>query len=94
MTLILTDEKQTHLAHVILQSLQKGAQSKIFGDSTIALREIKKVLSEQMKLEQEIDHVVCTRLHSYSRSIPEGSQEWQVMYQKTYSEELRKRGLR
>jgi hypothetical protein len=36
---------------------------------------------------------VRSRLQSYSRQIPEGSQEWDVLYQKTYEEELRKRKL-
>ena len=93
MALFLSDEKQTHLAHVILQFLKGTRDVKLTGDSTTVLREIKRVLTEHMKLEEEMDRYVRQKLKSYSRPIPEGSQEWDVMYQKTYTEELRKRKL-
>jgi len=35
--------------------------------------------------------VVRQKLNSYSRPIPEGSREWDVMYQKFYDEEFDKR---
>ncbi len=90
---LLSDDKQTHLAHVILSSLQHGSEAKIVGDSTQALREIKRVLTEQMQAEEALLQIVRRRLQSYSRPIPEGSQEWDVLYRKTYEEELRKRNL-
>ena len=93
MALLLTDEKQTHLAHVILKFLEGTSEAKLKGESTIALREIKRVLTEQMKLEDDLDRFVRLKLKSYSRPIPEGSQEWNIMYHKTYTEELRKRKL-
>jgi hypothetical protein len=92
-TPILSDEKQTHLAHVILSSLQGIPQAKMTGDSTHALREVKRVLAEHMKVEEDLVQKVRSRLQSYARQIPEGSQEWDVLYHKTYEEELRKRKL-
>jgi len=93
MSPLLSDEKQTHLSHVILRRLQEADQAVVVGDPKLALREIKHVLLDHIRLEQEVDRIVRTRLHSYSRPIPEGSQEWDVLYQKTYAEELRKRKL-
>jgi hypothetical protein len=92
-TPILSDDKQTHLAHVILSSLQGISHAKLMGDSSHALREVKRVLNEHMKAEEELVQKVRNRLQSYSRHIPEGSQEWDVLYHKTYEEELRKRKL-
>ena len=46
-----------------------------------------------MQAENEIEQEVRARLKSYSRQIPEGSQEWDVLYQKTYEEVLRKKKL-
>ncbi len=93
MSSLLSDDKQTHLAHTILQFLQAHSEVNIKSESTLVLKEIKRVLNEQMKIEQEVTQVVRTKLESYSRRIPEGSQEWDVLYQKTYAEELRKRNL-
>ncbi len=91
---LLSDEKQTHLAHVILTSVKDSSQATLVGDSAQALREIKRVLAEHMQVEADLIQEVRRRLQSYSRSIPEGSQEWDVLYKKTYEEELRKRKLR
>ena len=93
MALLLSDEKQMHLAHVILGSFTHMAQANIVGDQTQALREIKRVIAEHIKIEVELDQHVRRRLESYSRPLPEGSQEWDILYHKTYEEELRKRKL-
>lgn len=93
MALLLSDDKQMHLSHVILGSLKNMAHTTFVGDQTKALREVKLVIAEHMKVEAELDQQVRRRLESYSRPIPEGSQEWDVLYQKTFEEELRKRKL-
>ena len=93
MSLLLSDEKQMHLSHVILESLKNYPQATLFGDQAKALREIKLVLADHMRLEVELDKEVRRRLESYSRPVPEGSQEWDVLYQKTFEEALRKRKL-
>ena len=48
-TPILSDEKQTHLAHVILTSVTDMSEAKMIGDSAHALREVKRVLAEQIE---------------------------------------------
>ncbi|GJL64374.1 MAG: hypothetical protein NPIRA04_30280 [Nitrospirales bacterium] len=93
MSPLLSDEKQTHLAHMILKFLQNSRDVNLKGESTAVLKEIKRVLNEEMKIEQEMTQAVRAKLESYSRPIPEGSQEWDVLYRKTYAEELRKRNL-
>ncbi len=93
MSALLSDEKQTHLAHTILKFLQQHRDTTLKSESTVVLKEIKKVLNEQVKIEQDVTQIVRAKLESYSRRIPEGSQEWDVLYRKTYNEELRKRNL-
>ena len=93
MPTLLSDEKQMHLSHVILECLEKTTEGRFVGSSTLILREIKHVLANQMRLESDINKLVKAKLQSYSRKILEGSSEWDVMYEKTYSEELRKRKL-
>ncbi len=93
MALLLSDEKQMHLSHVIMGSLKNIAQASLVGDQAQALREVKRVIADQMKIEAELDKHIRRRLESYSRPIPEGSQEWDILYRKTYEEELRKRKL-
>ncbi len=90
---MLSEDKQTHLAHVILRAVQHTPEGTLRGAPAQALKEIKRALADSMQVEAGVDRLVRARLASYSRRIPEGSAEWDVLYQKTYQEELRKRKL-
>jgi hypothetical protein len=89
--LVLSDDKISHLSHVILGALKKSSSARLRGEETQVLREIKRVLAAELREEENIDKTVRGRLASYSRPIAEGSQEWDVLYRKTYEEELRKK---
>lgn len=88
---LLTDDKVSHLSHVILQCLKRSTSAQLIGEEAHGLRAIKRVLGAELAEEEEVDKAVRGRLRSYSRQIVEGSQEWDVLYRKTYEEELRKR---
>jgi hypothetical protein len=53
--------------------------------------EVFRVLEDEAKLDDSVDEEVRRTLSSYARPVPEGSTEWEVLYQKTRSEMLRRR---
>ena len=53
--------------------------------------EVFRVLEEESRLEDSIDQEVRKTLASYSRQVPEGSAEWELLYQKTRDEVLKRR---
>jgi hypothetical protein len=53
--------------------------------------EVVRMLTEESKLEESIDGEVRKILASYSRPMPEGSREWEILYQKTREEVFRRR---
>jgi hypothetical protein len=53
--------------------------------------EVFRVLEDESKLEDSIDQEVRRTLSSYSRPLPEGSAEWEVLYRKTREEVQRRR---
>jgi hypothetical protein len=53
--------------------------------------EVFRVLEDESKLEESIDQEVRRTLSSYSRPLPEGSAEWEVLYRKTREEVQRRR---
>ena len=53
--------------------------------------EVFRVLEDENKLEETIDQEVRRTLGSYSRPVPEGSAEWEILYQKTRDEVLKRR---
>jgi hypothetical protein len=89
--MLLGEEKISHLAHRILDGLSEELDLSWRVEEGEVLREIKKVILAELGLEEEIDRLVRQRLASYSRSIAEGSSEWEVLYRKSFNEEMRKR---
>lgn len=53
--------------------------------------EVFRVLEDESKLEESIDQEVRRTLSTYSRPVPEGSAEWEILYQKTRDEVLKRR---
>lgn len=53
--------------------------------------EIIRTLSDETRVEESIDVEVRKILGSYARPVPEGSAEWEILYQKTRDEVFRRR---
>lgn len=87
---MLSEDKVSHLSHVILLAVKKSPLVKVKGDDARILKDIKRVLASELTQEQEIDRKVRVKLGSYSRGIVPGSPEWDVLYRKTFEEESRK----
>lgn len=87
---MLSEDKVSHLSHVILTAVKQYAGARVKSDDARLLKEIKRVLAAELVQEQEIDRKVKAKLASYSRGIIEGSNEWDVLYRKLFEEETRK----
>lgn len=87
---MLSEDKVSHLSHVILQAVKKSPLVEVKNDDGRILKDIKRVLASELAQEEEIDRKVRAKLGSYSRGIVEGSPEWDVLYRKTFEEETRK----
>ena len=83
-------ERLFHLADLIMKELGTvpGVQVRAPDD---VRTEIVRGLTEEAKLEESVDTEVRRTLSSYSRPVPEGSREWEIMYQKTREEVFRRR---
>jgi uncharacterized protein len=87
----LSRSKINHLSQLIVKHLQQtGAVQLRKVDNDVRLQ-IVKTLTDELKIEEIIDAEVRRKLASYSRKILEGSGEWDVMYQKFYEQEMKKR---
>ena len=90
--MMLSDEKVTHLSHVLLKGLLEKDLIKLTDTEAAARKVIKRVINAELQEGQAIDVAVRRKLESYSRKIVEGSPEWEVLYRKFYEEEEAKRG--
>ena len=84
-------ERIFHLADLIMKELG-GVSGVQVREADDVRPEVIRALTEESKLEESIDTEVRKTLASYrARPVPEGSREWEVLYQKTREEVYRKR---
>ena len=87
----LSREKINHLSQVLVRALETLPGVTLQALPNTVRLEIVRAFQDALRLEDTIDTAVRRTLTSYSRQIPEGSREWDVMYQKLYDEEFAKR---
>lgn len=85
-------ERIFYLADLIVKEIGTAAGVQVKAPDDVR-PEIIRALTEESKLEESVDSEVRKTLASYSRPMPEGSREWEVLYEKT-REEVYKRRLR
>ena len=87
----LSREKINHLSKLILVGFLDDDRVEFFCDENDLRLEIVNILRHEIDIEELIDDEVRKSISSYSRDIREGSNEWEILYHKHYSEENRKR---
>ncbi len=88
----LSDNRISHLAHLIIDGLWK-ADAVDFPNEARALAGTKSVLTEFFNREDRLDAVVRQKIQSLSRPIPLGSREWDILYRKYFEEESKKQKI-
>jgi uncharacterized protein len=87
----LSRPKINHLSHLIVKHLQNSGTIRLLKPENDVRLQVVKTLTDELKIEETIDTEVRRKLASYSRKIVEGNREWDVMYQKFYEQEMKKR---
>jgi hypothetical protein len=87
----LSRPKINYLSHLIVKALQQDGTVTFLKPENDVRLQIVKTLTDELKIEDVIDAEVRRKLGSYSRKIVEGNREWDVMYQKFYEQEMKKR---
>ncbi len=87
----LSRPKINQLSQLIIKNLQQTGAVRLRKAENDVRLQIVKTLMDELKIEEIIDTEVRRKLASYSRKILEGSREWDVMYQKFYEQEMKKR---
>jgi hypothetical protein len=83
-------ERIFYLADLIMKELSNAGGVHVKAPDDLR-PELIRILTEESKLEESVDSEVRKTLSSYSRPMPEGSREWEVLYDKTREEVYRKR---
>jgi len=89
--MILSEERQTHWAHVVTDKVW-GDDIVDFSDDDQALRVAKKAIVEFVKEDMAIDQSAREKVASLKRNVMEGTREWEILYKKYYEEEKNRYG--
>ena len=84
----LSREKVTRISHQIAEALRVDPAVILKTDLNEIRLEIIKIISNRLKIDEMLDQKVRERIASFRRKIPEGGQEWQILYRRYYEEEL------
>jgi len=88
----LSRSKINHISHVLIRALEENPSIEFLKDANLVRLDIVRIITRELKMEEQVDELVRKKLSSYSRNILEGSQEWDVLYHKIYEEEMAKKG--
>ena len=91
-TMRLTDDKVNKLAHTIADTLAEIDEVDFLEDRNTIRQEARKALTKLLLEEVKIDAAARKKIASQQRIIPEGSQEWDILYRKYYNDEVRSWG--
>jgi len=89
--MILSEDKISSLSHLVLDCLIEKKWAVLREEETRILREIRKVITAELRIQEEIDSLVRHKLSTYSKRLIEGTPEWEVLYKKFLLEERSKR---
>jgi uncharacterized protein len=86
-------DKVNKLAKVILEALKTRDEVIFVEDPNTIRQEARRLLEELFMAEMRIDAAARQKIESQKRIIPEGTQEWDILYRKYYNEEVKKLGI-
>ena len=86
-------EKVNHISKVIVNDLEKRDDFDYKTELNEVRLEITHVMNEYLKIEDRADENARKVCASYSRKLREGTDEWDVLYNKHYEEYLSKHGF-
>lgn len=89
----LSRDKITDMSHKIVVALRKARELRIKKDLNDVRLEIVRDITDVLTAEEKVDRLARQKIRSQKREIPEGSEEWDLLHRKYYSEELKKLGI-
>ena len=89
----LTREKIVRISHQIVDLLVQSEDVEFIEDRDTIRQHMVQTMTNVLKGEEKVEVEVRRRITSQKKEILEGSEEWDVLFRKYYSEELRRMGI-
>lgn len=89
----LSHEKIIQISHRVMSAIEALDEVEIFEEPNAIRQASVRILTDLLHEEEKIEESVRQHIASHKRTIPEGGAEWDILFRKYYSEELRKLGI-
>jgi len=90
----LSRDKVSDMSHKLIEMLRKNRDLRLKNKDANAVRlEIVRVMTEVLMVEDKVDRAARQKIRSQKRDIPEGSEEWDLLLRRYYTEEMKKLGI-
>jgi hypothetical protein len=90
----LSRDKVSDISHKLVDMLRKNRDLRLKDKNTNNVRlEIVRIMTDFLTTEDKVDRAARDKIRTQKREIPEGTEEWDILHQRYYSEELKKLGI-
>lgn len=89
----LSRDKLTDISHKLVAMLRKARQVRVRKDQNEVRLQILSAMTEILMTEEKVDRAARAKIKTQKKEIPEGSEEWDLLHKRYYSEELKKLGI-
>ena len=89
----LTREKVVRISHQLIDLLVQSNDVEFVEDRDTIRQNMVQTMTNVLREEEKVEAEVRKRITSQKKEILEGSEEWDVLFRKYYSEELRRMGI-
>jgi len=89
----LSRDKINDLSHKIVAALRKSRDFRLKRDQNDVRLELVKIITDLLQAEEKVDRAARDKIRTQKREISEGTEEWDLLHKRYYSEELKKLGI-
>ncbi len=86
-------DKLNKLAHTVADTLAEIDEVEFKEDRNTIRQEARKAMEHELLEEMKIDAAARKKIETQRKIILEGSQEWDILYRKYYTDEVKKLGI-
>jgi uncharacterized protein len=89
----ITRDKLNKIAHTVADALAEIDEVEFLEDRNTVRQAARAAMEKLLLDELKLDSAAKLKIQSQRKIIPEGSQEWDILYRKYYNDEVKKLGL-
>jgi hypothetical protein len=89
----LSRDKINDISHKLVAALRKSHEARLKKNPNDARLEMVREITDLLHVEERVDRAARDKIRTQKREISEGTEEWDLLHRRYYSEELKKLGI-